>query len=67
MNAFKAHATRGLRTAELLPANVKPWARHGSTRYLWKPRHVEIAINYVINEQGEELLNLHDEAVAHHE
>ena len=28
------------------------WARHGSTRYLWKEAEVEAAIQYVVNEQG---------------
>jgi len=55
MEAFKAYATRQLRAAGLLPAGFKPWARHGSTIYLWKPRHVEMAIDYVINGQGDEL------------
>jgi hypothetical protein len=28
-------------------------ARHGSTRWLWKPQHVSAAIQYVIGEQGD--------------
>src|SRR5262245_45437273 len=51
MNAFKAYATRHLREKGLMPTDVKPWSRHGSTRYLWKPHHVERAIDYVINGQ----------------
>jgi len=54
MNAFKSYATRRLRELGLLPAEVRPWARHGSTRYLWKPRHVERAIDYVLYGQGDE-------------
>src|SRR5438552_13659618 len=34
MGAFKAYATRALRTAKLMAAEVKPWVRHGSTVYL---------------------------------
>jgi REP element-mobilizing transposase RayT len=54
MNTFKAYATRHLREAGLLPPNVKPWSRHGSTPYLWTPEEVERAIDYVINGQGDE-------------
>ncbi len=31
----------------------KWWTRHGSTRYLWQPDHVNAAIHYVVEEQGE--------------
>src|SRR5712692_3821473 len=33
---FKSYSTRALRKARLLSARIKPWARHGSTIYLWK-------------------------------
>ena len=62
MNAFKSYATRKLRELELLPRNAKPWARHGSTLYLWKPHHVEMAIEYVLNGQGDELPRFLDES-----
>ena len=52
LQAFQAYATRKLREAGLLPRNVKPWSRHGSTPYLWKEKHVERAIDYVLNGQG---------------
>ena len=55
LQAFQSYATRSLRRACLLSEIVKPWARHGSTRYLWKDRHVERAIDYVVNGQGYEL------------
>jgi transposase IS200 family protein len=35
MDSFKSYATRKLREANLLSNVVKPWARHGSTPYLW--------------------------------
>jgi|SRR5438270_6052166 len=54
MNAFKSYTTRKLRELGLLSPDVKPWARHGSTRYLWKPYHVEEAIDYVLYGQGDE-------------
>ncbi len=57
MNSFKSYATRHLRKSTILEDTVKPWSRHGSTRYLWKERHVEIAIDYVVNGQGDELPN----------
>jgi hypothetical protein len=31
----------------------KRWARHGSTRWLWKEENLLAAIKYVINEQGQ--------------
>jgi len=38
LDAFKSYSTRALRTAGLLSDCVKPWARHGSTIYLWKEK-----------------------------
>ncbi|MGH9785558.1 MAG: TolB family protein [Terriglobia bacterium] len=34
-------------------ADRRRWARHGSTRYLWKPENVRAAIEYVVHEQGQ--------------
>ena len=51
MNSFKAYATRKLRETNLLSRNIKPWARHGSTPYLWTEEQVQRAIDYVINGQ----------------
>ena len=31
----------------------KRWARHGSTRWLWKDEDVRSAIEYVLDRQGE--------------
>lgn len=55
MNAFKSYATRRLREYKLHPSEAKLWARHGSTKYLWTERHIEIAVEYVVSGQGEEL------------
>ena len=52
MDSFKAYATRKLREASLLSRNVRPWARHGSTPYLWTEEQVQRAIDCVINGQG---------------
>ena len=54
MSAFKSYATRKLREANLISGDVKPWARHGSTPYLWTEEEVQRAIDYVLNGQGEE-------------
>lgn len=53
LDAFKSYATRALRQAGLLSARIKPWARHGSTIYLWKERDVEKAVEYVLLGQGD--------------
>ncbi len=54
MDSFKAYATRKLRDEDLLSRDVKPWARHGSTPYLWTEEEVSRAIGYVLNGQGDE-------------
>ncbi|HEX8686950.1 MAG TPA: transposase [Pyrinomonadaceae bacterium] len=53
MNAFKSYATRRLRACGLVSPDAKLWARHGSTRYLWKTQNVEEAIGYVLYGQGD--------------
>jgi REP element-mobilizing transposase RayT len=55
MNAFKANATRELRESSLVSVDQKVWSRGGSTRYLWKPKNVERAVDYTLNGQGEDL------------
>jgi REP element-mobilizing transposase RayT len=55
MNAFKSYATRRLRSENLIGENAKVWARHGSTRYLWTEQHIDSAVEYVVNGQGDEL------------
>ena len=57
MSAFKANATRELRKAGLAGDNQKVWSRGGSTRYLWKPRSVNLAKDYTLNQQGNDLPN----------
>jgi len=52
MDSFKAYATRKLRETGLMNPDVKPWARHGSTPYLWTEEEVHRAIEYVDNGQG---------------
>ena len=52
INGFKSHATRKLRENYLVLKNQKVWSRGGSRRYLWKLRHVDLAIDYVLFGQG---------------
>ena len=54
MNSFKSYATRKLRSADLVSIDVRPWARHGSTRYLWTEKQLTEAIEYVLFGQGDE-------------
>lgn len=53
MSDFKAYASRRLNRMRLDEPNRKRWARHGSTRWLWKPQHVSAAMQYVVAEQGD--------------
>ena len=53
MNDFKSYASRGLNHMGRDGHDRKRWARHGSTRWLWKDQDVREAIRYVIEEQGE--------------
>src|SRR5687768_3524334 len=48
INTFKAYSTRKLREENLFSAELRVWARGRSRRYLWKPRHVRGAIDYVL-------------------
>jgi REP element-mobilizing transposase RayT len=60
LNSFKSYSTRALRQAGLLQRTSKPWARHGSTIYLWKEQAVAKAVAYVLLGQGNELFTLDD-------
>src|SRR5437879_5390766 len=53
MQAFKAYSSRRLNWMRLDAPDKKRWARHGSTRWLWKPQHVSAAMKYVVDEQGD--------------
>lgn len=53
VNDLKAYSTRRLRLEAEFTADQKVWSRGASTRYLWKPRHVEAAIAYVLYSQGD--------------
>jgi REP element-mobilizing transposase RayT len=53
INFLKSYSTRKLKELKLISNEVKPWSRGGSRRYLWKERHVSLAIEYVIYGQGD--------------
>lgn len=53
MNAFKTYASRRLNQCASDVPGCRRWTRHGSTRYLWDREHVEAALAYVIDGQGE--------------
>lgn len=48
IDAFKSYATRKLRENFSADCETKIWARGRSRGYLWKPRHVALAIEYVL-------------------
>jgi len=50
---FKAYASRGLNRLGTAGSDRRRWARHGSTRWLWKDEDVREAVRYVVEEQGE--------------
>lgn len=53
MNDLKAYSSRALNQYEGDERGRRRWARHGSTRWLWKDRDVREAMRYVVEEQGE--------------
>jgi REP element-mobilizing transposase RayT len=53
MNDLKSFASRRLNELMLDEPHRKRWARHGSTRWLWKSQSVSEAIRYVVDEHGE--------------
>lgn len=53
MNEFKSYASRELNRFRSDGPDRRRWARHGSTRWLWKDEDVREALRYVVEEQGE--------------
>ncbi|MBK7512907.1 MAG: transposase [Chloracidobacterium sp.] len=47
-DALKANATKMLREELLISSDTKVWSRGRSRKYLWKPKHVSGAIDYVL-------------------
>jgi hypothetical protein len=52
MNQLKSWATRRLLEAAAIAGGIRPWSRHGSTRYLWTTEAIEAACRYVVEGQG---------------
>ncbi|MCE9589638.1 MAG: class I tRNA ligase family protein [Planctomycetes bacterium] len=57
MNDFKTYSTRRLREASLAGPDDHVWARHGSTRYLNDEVSIELACQYVRQQEGGPLKN----------
>jgi len=55
MNDLKSYASRCLNRLGLDEPARKRWARHGSTRWLWKPEDVSATIRYVVDGQGDQM------------
>ena len=55
LNSFKAYATRLMRKRKCWSHSHSPWADRGSKRYLWNEKSMALAIDYVLNGQGDEL------------
>ena len=55
LNAFKANATRQMREDKCWLKPRSPWVDKGSKRHLWNEHSVGLAIDYVMNGQGDEL------------
>jgi hypothetical protein len=53
MNTFKSYASRKLNLLRIDEPHRKRWARHGSTRWLWKDEQVQEVLQYVVYGQGE--------------
>lgn len=53
IEAFKSYATRHLRGKNLVDKQTRVWTRGRSRRYLWKPRYVALAVEYVLYGQGD--------------
>ncbi len=55
LNTFKAYATRLMRRNGNWRETHSPWSDKGSQRYLWNKRSLALAIDYVLNGQGDDL------------
>ena len=53
MNSMKTWCTRRLREAKQILPDIKPWSRHGSTRWLWSENELREACIYVTRGEKE--------------
>lgn len=56
MNDLKSYASRCLNRRGIDDPSRKRWARHGSTRWLWKRDDVVAAVRYVAEGQGQPMV-----------
>ena len=55
LGTLKGRASLRLTRAGLDQTCRKRWTRHGSTKYLWLDEDVDLAIEYVVERQGEKM------------
>lgn len=55
LNDFKSYSTRKMRQNGYWDSEKSPWVDKGSRRNLWNEQSIEIAVDYVVNGQGDEL------------
>jgi REP element-mobilizing transposase RayT len=55
LHILKAYASRRLNLMGCDEPRRKRWTRHGSTRWLFEREHVNAAVQYVVDEQGEKM------------
>ncbi|HRH42704.1 MAG TPA: transposase [Pyrinomonadaceae bacterium] len=60
INFSKSYSTRKLRELKLISNKKTIWSRGGSRRYLWKERHVSLAIEYVLYGQDDVPFEIED-------
>jgi len=59
-DSFKAFSSKKLRRENLVDQKRQIWSRGRSRRYLWKPRYVNLAVEYVLYGQGDIPFDLED-------
>ena len=64
LGKLKSCASRALN--EAFGHQKKRWSRHGSTRWLRDPEHIEAAIHYVVQQQGRPMSLFEDPEWAEH-
>ena len=57
LHAFKANATRKMREDKCWEFSYSPWVDKGSRRLLWNDQSIALAVDYVLNGQGDDLPN----------
>lgn len=55
MSDMKGRASRDLTHSGFDDSNRQRWARHGSTRHLFREEEVEASIRYTLDEQGDHM------------